>query len=74
MAEQKKPRERIKIFVKPAAGLRIKHPVSLTVLPAEGMLVEASSYWTRRILEKDVELVDHTTPVVAVKEAKKGKE
>lgn len=74
MADQKKPRERSKIFVKPAAGLRIKHPVSFAVLPAEGMLVEASSYWTRRILDRDVELVDHAAPVAAVKESKKGKE
>lgn len=74
MAEQKKPRERSKIFVKPAAGLRIKHPVSFAVLPAEGMLVETSSYWTRRILDKDVELVEAASAVVAVKEPKKGKE
>lgn len=73
MAEQKKPRERKKIWVKPTEGMRVKHPVSFVVLPPEGMLVEASSYWTRKILDKDVELVEQP-PASAVKEPKKGKE
>lgn len=75
MAEQKKPRERKKIWVKPTEGMRIKHPVSFVVLPPEGMLVEASSYWTRKILDKDiVECEPPKGEAQPVKEPKKGKE
>lgn len=68
MAEPKKPRERRKIFIKPADGLRIKDPETFQVLAKEGEYKTHSTYWQRRILDGDV------LEVPTKHEAKKGKE
>ncbi|MGE4406043.1 DUF2635 domain-containing protein [Pseudomonas sp.] len=43
------------MFVKPAEGLKIRHPDRPDViLPAEGAEVACSSYWMRRLKEGSV--------------------
>lgn len=44
----------MKIYVTPREGLNVKNPATNEDLPAEGMSVESSSYWTRRALARDV--------------------
>ena len=45
-----------KIFVVPAAGLRVVDPVTRQPLPPEGAEVEHSLHWLRRLREGDVTL------------------
>ena len=42
------------IFVRPANGLLIRLPDGAGHLPAEGMEVENSLYWQRRLADGDV--------------------
>jgi hypothetical protein len=55
------------MFVKPAAGLRVRDPVKKDFLPDEGREVADSLYWQRRILDKDVELVKPSAAALATK-------
>lgn len=43
------------MFVKPAAGLRVRDPVKKDFLPDEGREVADSLYWQRRLIDGDVE-------------------
>lgn len=42
------------IFVRPRDGLVLRMPEGFGTLPAEGMEVEDSLYWRRRIADGDV--------------------
>jgi len=48
----------MKIKVKPKEGLKIVMPDLNRELPVEGAVVEASTYWHRRLAEGDVVLVE----------------
>jgi len=43
-----------KITVKPALNLRVVDPVTRKPLPPEGVEVERTTYWLRRLREGDV--------------------
>lgn len=51
------------LFLKPAEGRRVRHPDG-RLLDAAGEAVAASSYWTRLLLDEDVE---DTNPPKAAK-------
>jgi hypothetical protein len=53
------------LFLIPKEGVRVVEPISHTPLPAEGALVEESTYWLRRLRDGDV-----TAEVPAAKPAK----
>lgn len=59
------------ILVKAVEGRTVFVPGSHTVVPEEGIEVEDSSYWLRRIDDGDVELV--TKPKRTAAEADKDK-
>jgi Protein of unknown function (DUF2635) len=71
-----------KIFVIPSPGIRIPDPATpkgaksaAAMIPPEGKLVEASTYWTRREREGDVTITDPSnskTISAGVKNAKAG--
>lgn len=42
------------MYVKPAEGLLVRNPKTLTLLPVEGAEVQESSYWLKRIEQGDV--------------------
>lgn len=42
------------LHIKPAEGLRVVDPATRQPLPPEGDQVEASTYWYRRLRERDV--------------------
>jgi hypothetical protein len=44
--------------VKPAAGLKIRNPATGRHLPPEGLEVDDSVYWRRRLAEGDVVRVE----------------
>lgn len=48
----------IKLKVRPAEGLQIRHPLTMAILPKDGMIVEQDSYWVRRLKDGDVVLVE----------------
>jgi len=60
------------VKVKPVKGRRVLDPVSLEPLPAQGQGVELTSYWRRRHLDGDVELV-HTPAAKQVRALKAEK-
>lgn len=45
------------MFVKPAAGLSVPDPERGGLLAAEGREVQPTTYWHKRIEDKDVEIV-----------------
>ena len=47
-----------KIFVKPAKGVKVRHPYTRKHIKEEGEPVEKNHYWIRRIEEGDVKMVD----------------
>lgn len=53
------------MFVKPTPGLDVPDPERGGLLAAEGREVEPTTYWDKRIQDKDVELVQTPAPVVA---------
>lgn len=64
---------REKIFLVPRAGYIVRDPETKKPLPAEGMEVERSSYWIRRIQAGDVSVVVVPKPRPArVKTKKEG--
>ncbi len=64
---------REKIFLVPRAGYIVRDPETKKPLPAEGMEVERSSYWVRRIQAGDVSVVVVSKPRPArVKTKKEG--
>lgn len=50
------------IYVCPADGIKIRDPVSKSYVPPEGMYVEPSQYWQRRVNDGDV-TIHKTKPV-----------
>lgn len=46
------------MFVKPAAGLKVRDPDSLLHLPPEGAEVPESQFWFRRLAAGDVVRVE----------------
>lgn len=48
----------MQIFIKPISG-PVFNPVTQRDVAKDGELVEKSSYWLRRIVDKDVEVVEH---------------
>lgn len=46
------------MFVKPVSGRIVPDPVAGDVLPASGRKVVVDGYWTRRIQDGDVLVVD----------------
>jgi hypothetical protein len=42
------------MFVKPAEGRKVRHPITKQHLDAEGAEVPESTYWLRRLAEGDV--------------------
>lgn len=44
------------MFVKPAAGLNVPDPERGGLLAAEGREVEPTTYWHKRIQDKDVDV------------------
>jgi Protein of unknown function (DUF2635) len=50
--------------VKPAAGLKIRDPKSLKVIPSQGFEIKTmTTYWARRIECKDVFVIDDEAEV-----------
>lgn len=46
------------MFVKPAAGLKVRDPYTKRHLPESGKEVPESAYWLRRVAAGDVQRVD----------------
>lgn len=63
---------REKIFLVPRAGYIVRDPETKKPLPAEGMEVERSSYWVRRIQAGDVSIFVISKPKPARKTKKEG--
>lgn len=63
---------REKIFLVPRPGYIVRDPETKKPLPAEGMEVEKSSYWVRRIQAGDVSIVVISKPKPARKTKKEG--
>lgn len=62
---------REKIFLVPRPGYIVRDPETKKPLPAEGMEVERSSYWVRRIQAGDVSIVVIPKPRPARSKTKK---
>ena len=62
---------REKIFLVPRAGYIVRDPETKKPLPAEGMEVEKSSYWVRRIQAGDVSVVPASKTKTARSKTKK---
>jgi hypothetical protein len=61
-----------KVYVVPAAGLRVVDPASGQPLPATGAEVERNTYWIRRLNDGDV--TEGTPPASAATKAASKKE
>jgi hypothetical protein len=46
------------MVVKPKAGLTVRHPMTKYPIPAEGAEVQPGVYWTKRLRDGDVTIVD----------------
>lgn len=62
---------REKIFLVPRPGNIVRDPETKNPLPTEGMEVERSSYWVRRIQAGDVSVVPASKPKTARSKTKK---
>jgi hypothetical protein len=49
------------MFVKPAAGLNVPDPERGGLLAAEGREVQPTTYWHKRVEDKDVDVVPAPT-------------
>ena len=56
------------MFVKPAPGLKVRHPETRFHIPDEGTRVPRDSYWTRRLVDGDV--IEVAPKAADVKKAK----
>lgn len=55
------------MIVKPAPGVKVRHPFTREHLPAEGLEVPTDTFWLRRLRAGDViEVVPVAAPVVVV--------
>lgn len=50
------------IHVKPKPGRRVPDPATGQCLPPKGARVSPSAYWTRRLADADVEIVQPAQP------------
>lgn len=58
------------IRVKPAPGLKVRHPVTKALLPDDGLEVdERETFWVRRLLDRDVIHVEPAAPAAESKPA-----
>ena len=48
---------RERIFLVPRTGIIVRDPATNQCLPPEGMEIERSSYWIRRIKDGDVSII-----------------
>ena len=51
-----------RMFVKPAAGLTVRHPRTHRLMPADGEWVDRDGFWQRRLRDKDVVAADPPAP------------
>ncbi len=57
------------MIVKPAPGLKVRHPVTKQFLPPEGIEVpDGDIFWTRAANDSDV-VIEAPTPTTATKKA-----
>lgn len=65
------------MFVKPAEGVKVRDPVTLHHIPADGTEVPADTYWLRRVAAGDVVVADPKSKPAAApsapRTAKEGK-
>ena len=61
------------MFVKPKEGLKILRPDTHTVLAKCGEHVPKTSFWLKRVKQKDVSLIDIEEKKVSVKPSDKKK-
>lgn len=59
----------MKIHVKPKQGLKVVRPDTKQALKPEGEFVESSPYWTRRLKDGDIELVQEMKKQVEEKKS-----
>ena len=50
------------IIVKPVAGVCVRDPETRQLVPADGLRVERNTFWSRRIKEGAVVVVQETQP------------
>jgi hypothetical protein len=62
----------MQIYVKPKAGLKIMNPVTKRAISAEGEMVVSSSYWSRRISDGDIEVIEQKSAASAELKKSKG--
>ena len=55
------------MFVRAKSGLKIRDPLTKSLIPADGCEVVESAFWHRLIRDGDAEIV---VPVAAIKESK----
>lgn len=48
------------IIVKPVAGVCVRDPATRQIIPAEGARVEFSTFWSRRIKEGAIVVIQET--------------
>ncbi len=49
--------------VKPRPGLKVRHPLTKQHVPEDGLeIAELDTYWSRRILDGDLVVVDDDKP------------
>jgi hypothetical protein len=60
------------MLVKPAPGVLVRDPVSLLPLPPEGKEVPETTYWTRRLAEGSITVIQ-TDQISDSAAPKKGK-
>lgn len=56
--------------VKPAKGVKVRDPKTMKHIPEEGINVEESSYWIRRLNAGDIELVKENNQLTKQAKAK----
>lgn len=60
-------------YLVPKAGLRVRDPETLQVLPPEGAQIRLNAYWRRRINDGDVSVGKARTPAPASTPSDKAK-
>lgn len=63
-----------RLLIRPAMGLKIRDSVSQLLMPEDGMEVEWSVYWQRRLECGDVVLVEQSEDAASAADAPKMKQ